>query len=320
VLQHVWDHVVEGPEEIEHLLHLAVEQRLVDLGEVASLHGVEGRGLLDVGPELAQRLLVLKDGLGYRPHLRGEDLARDVGILHALALLLALFAVLGLGRRGRACPACDSPQEAGPVGAASLARAFASIVVQCAALLGGYDVAQQALEDIFVAQVLDELRILLLELLDQVRLVEQLLDGDVGLVEDVVERRQLRVTAKAPEHGGLLCLRLRERGRDSVDEEGVGGSAGRMRGIWRDQWFMDDVAASTGGSRGVSSAQRGAGGRMVELGQHENEWDRQASTHLARRSAGKAMASKGREEKPIHAPSVVRSLELEVVRACRVQL
>jgi hypothetical protein len=54
------------------------------------------------------------------------------------------------------------------------------------------------------------------------------------------------------------------------------------------------------------------------LGSTRTSGTGQASTHLARRSAGKAMANRGLEEKPIHAPSVVRSLELEFVTTCRV--
>ena len=75
MLQHVCHNVVQRLEELEHLLHLAVEQRLVDLGEVASLYRIEGRRLLDVGPELSQSVLVLEDSLGYGPYFGGQDLA-----------------------------------------------------------------------------------------------------------------------------------------------------------------------------------------------------------------------------------------------------
>ena len=52
MLEHVCHNIVERLEEFQHFLHLTVQQRFIDLGEVASLHRIERCRLLDVGPEL----------------------------------------------------------------------------------------------------------------------------------------------------------------------------------------------------------------------------------------------------------------------------
>ncbi len=55
VVEHVGDGAVERLEKLDHLVRLLVEQRLVDLCEVAGLQGVEGRRPLQEAPEGPQQ-------------------------------------------------------------------------------------------------------------------------------------------------------------------------------------------------------------------------------------------------------------------------
>ena len=58
---------------------------------------------------------------------------------------------------------------------------------RCRWRLGGDDVFEEALQDVLFAQEVDEFCILCLELLDEVRFIEQLFEGDFLLVEESIE-------------------------------------------------------------------------------------------------------------------------------------
>lgn len=74
--------------------------------------------------------------------------------------------------------------------------------------LGDNGVFEELLEDLVLTQELDELGVVLLQLLYQIGLFEQLLQGEVGLVEDGVDGRDVGVAAEPPEHGcGSKLLR-----------------------------------------------------------------------------------------------------------------
>ena len=72
---------------------------------------------------------------------------------------------------------------------------------------------------------------MLLELLNQITLVEEFFEGEVGLVEDGVDRRDVGVAAKLPKHlnrlwGGPTARRRPQDSRCERPTAGVGGVDG----------------------------------------------------------------------------------------------
>jgi hypothetical protein len=196
--QNVRDGAVHGLEQLQHFLGLLVEQRLVDLCEVARLEGVE-RGLaLQELPEVEEERLALHDGVVHGPRVRGQDLGGHEGV--AVPLLLAVLLAGIAGPRG-------APRSGEGLGHALslLALVLILLVVGGAGYgleLGGDDIFEQLLEHLWVAKVVDEPGIVLLQLLHQVALVQELLELEVVPLEDLVDGRDIGVTAKPPEHVG----------------------------------------------------------------------------------------------------------------------
>jgi hypothetical protein len=91
VAEHVGNDVGDRFEELDHLVSFLVQKALVDAREIRGLHRVERWVALQVAPEAQHALPVFEQGLGDGPHIGGEDLAGDVGVLCALLLLLALL-------------------------------------------------------------------------------------------------------------------------------------------------------------------------------------------------------------------------------------
>lgn len=65
--QHVRDGIVDGLEQLNHLLNLLVEQGLVDLGEVAGLQRIEWGVTPQEVPEVPQHALVSEQSLADGP-------------------------------------------------------------------------------------------------------------------------------------------------------------------------------------------------------------------------------------------------------------
>ncbi len=186
---------------MQHVVRLLVEERLVDLGEIAGLQRIERRGEGQEGPEVGQQLAVLHQGVVDGPVLGRQDLGGDVSIAVALLLDLVLVSAVAGGPRRRARAAKRQAQRPALLG--GIVVAVVAVVGRVLDRLerGGDDVVEQLGEDVVLAQVLEKLGVVLLELLDQVTLVQQVLEEEVGLVEDGIDGGDVGVAAKPPKHG-----------------------------------------------------------------------------------------------------------------------
>ncbi|KAG7149281.1 hypothetical protein HYQ46_001807 [Verticillium longisporum] len=112
--------------------------------------------------------LVLHHGLVDGPSVRGEDLGSHVCV--PVALLLRLLLCIAFGSLGRGSWARKGAQET---------LAFVVFIFRVVVLrrrnnfeLWRYNVGQELLEDFVPAEVIYEFRIMLLELLNEVALIE----------------------------------------------------------------------------------------------------------------------------------------------------
>ncbi len=147
-------------------------------------------------PEVEEEGLALHERVVHGPGVGGQDLGGDEGISVAL-LFAVLLAGAGSPREGPACALAVLVLVllvllvVGDVGAAG--DGFE---------LGSDDVFEKFLEDEGVSEIFDEPRIVLLQLLHQVALVEKLLEREALPLEDLVDGRDIGVAAKPPKHDG----------------------------------------------------------------------------------------------------------------------
>lgn len=99
----------------------------------------------------------------------------------------------------------------------------------------------------FLAEVLDQLCIVLLDLVEEVGLVEEVLEGEVGLLEEGVDGGDVGVAAESPEHGGRVW---------GPGCHGPGGRAGLGAGVGEGRgdrgWSMRPGSGGRGGVGRIS--------------------------------------------------------------------